>query len=106
MKESITNATNEVTPKLETSKNKWITDEILILMAKRGKNKNYEQYKKINSKIKQKCNETKDSWLNKKHQAIENNINKDSRSVHQNMNKLCGRKTLATTGYLGQRQER
>ena len=70
-------------------------------MEKRRIHKNKdEEYNNINAEIKRKCNLAKVIWLNEECSEIEKLSNKDTRSMHQKINKLCGRKTSPTTGCL------
>ena len=62
IKETLVETATEVIPTNKNrAKQKWMTEEILLLMDKRRKNKkNQTEYNRINSIIKQKCIEEKE----------------------------------------------
>ena len=102
IKETLVETAAEVIPTNKNrAKQKWMTEEILLLMDKRRKNKkNQTEYNRINSIIKQKCIEEKEKWLNKQCDEIKAIFNTDSKGVHQRVKELCIYKTKPATGCL------
>ena len=61
-----------------------MTKEILDLMETRRKSKHNDiEYSRLNKKIKKKCNEAKESFLNNQCKEIESKWNKNSKFVHE-----------------------
>jgi len=59
--------------RMKTKKQKWMTEEIIEMMAERKamKGRNQEVYDDINRRIQVKCNEAKEAWMNKQCEEIE-----------------------------------
>ena len=100
IKETLVETAAEVIPTNKNrAKQKWMTEEILLLMDKRRKNKkNQTENNRINSIIKQKCLEEKEKWLNKQCDEIEAIFNTDSKGVHQRVKELCMYTRKSATG--------
>ena len=62
IKESLTNATTNLSKRQKQAKKEWMTDEILELMKQRKeqKNKSEVQYQKLEKEIRNKCREAKE----------------------------------------------
>ena len=75
-------------------RNKWMTEEILLMMKDRQKigNRQCKKYRDRDKKIRQKCNEAKESWLNEQCAEIENLFDKKS-NVYQRINGISGKKS-------------
>ncbi|GFN84194.1 craniofacial development protein 2-like [Plakobranchus ocellatus] len=67
-KSAIMEAATEVIPKVKRkAKQKWMTEEILNLMEERRCAKgNKEKYEQIHKKVQEKCNMSKENWINEK----------------------------------------
>ena len=63
---------NEILPKKKRqAKQPWMTDEILLMMSERRKQKRGStKYKKLNDKIEKECRVAKEKWLNDKCEEI------------------------------------
>ena len=94
MKDSLNEVMEKNIPKKATKQHKkWMNQEILDLMEERRKKKNKEtEYKKLNKKVRNKCNEAKDKWINEQCKEIEQNQNKDSKYMHSKINEVSGNK--------------
>ncbi|GFS13690.1 endonuclease-reverse transcriptase [Elysia marginata] len=67
LKRSITEAAEEEIPTKERkTKQKWVTEDILNLLDKRRKAKGEQEYESIHRKVRRKCEEAKEAWLNEK----------------------------------------
>ena len=94
MKETLSEVIEEHIPK-KTSKEhkKWMSKDILDLMEERRKlKKEVPEYKKLNKRIKKKCNEAKEEWINEQCQEIEQNQSKNSKYIHSKINEVSGNK--------------
>jgi len=102
MKETILEVATEHIPKTKRKEDKkWITPEILNLMEERRKAKSDEtKYKQMDRLVKRKCNEAKEDWLNKQCEEIERNSKIDSKTLHQKIKEVTGKKTSAKTSCL------
>ena len=102
MKESITESAKEHIPTIKRKEDKrWMNTEILQLMEERRKAKaNEQKYKELDRQVKKRCNEAKENWINAQCQEIEANANIDSKTMHQKIRDVTGRKTPTTTGCL------
>ncbi|GFO30223.1 ankyrin-1 [Plakobranchus ocellatus] len=67
-KSAIMEAATEVIPKVKRkAKQKWMTEEILNMMEERRCAKgNKEKYEQIHKKVQEKCNMSKENWVNEK----------------------------------------
>ena len=102
MKESIVESAREHIPVSKRKEDKkWMKTEILQLMEERRKAKNDElKYKELDKQVKKRCNEAKEEWINNQCQEIEANACIDSKTMHQKIKDVTGRKASATTGCL------
>ena len=73
MKKALVITAQELLPRQEKSQsNKRMTDEIIELIKKRHKiSKGSVDYKEADRKIKSKCREAKEAWINVKSEDIE-----------------------------------
>ncbi|GFN88375.1 aspartate aminotransferase [Plakobranchus ocellatus] len=72
-KSAIMEAATEVIPKVKRkAKQKWMTEEILNMMEERRWAKgNKEKFEQIHKKVQEKCNMSKENWVNEKCKEIE-----------------------------------
>ena len=86
-------AEENVLTKERKRRNKWMTEEILLMMKDRQKigNRQCKKYRDLDKQIRQKCNEAKESWLNEQCVEIENQFDKNS-NVYQRINEISGKK--------------
>ena len=95
MKESIT----EVIEK--RANKKWMTPEILDFMKDKRKVKNKKlKYNEIDKRIKRKCNETWEKWINSQCIEIDEQTIKDSKYMHQKINEMTGKNPSSRIGCL------
>ena len=102
MKESILESAKEHIPTTKRKEDKkWMNSEILNLMEERRKAKGDEtKYKELDKCIKKKCNEAKENWINSQCLEIENNTRIDSKTMHQKIKEVSGKKPSAKTSCL------
>ena len=94
MKESLNKVMADKVPKMQKKQHKkWMTKDILNLMEDRRKAKSsIDLYKTLNTQIKDKCNETKEQWINEQCKEIENNLTVDSKYMHSKIKDIKGPK--------------
>lgn len=104
LKECLIAAANETLPaRNRDPKSKWMTTEILDLMRSRRNAKminNEPEYRNINREIKRKCNEAKEAWLNSECEKIEQLYIRDSKTMHQKIRIISGKKSCCANGAL------
>ena len=95
MKESIQTTAEELIPETTRKEHKrWMTEDILELMEERRKAKNDDnRYRMINKKIKTRCNEAKEKWINSQCLEIENNIHGNTKFMHQKIKEVTIQKS-------------
>ncbi|XP_063611050.1 uncharacterized protein LOC134784809 [Penaeus indicus] len=97
LKNTLVESAEETLPKKKKDKKqKWMTDEILSMMSSRQKIKNREsnECKDLDKRIKEKCTEAKENWLNRKCVEIERNLNSgNDPNVYKKINEISNRKT-------------
>ncbi len=101
LKEALVTTAKQVIPKKESSsKNKWMTDEILELMKKRQQifERRSLEYKTMSKQIGTKCREAKEVQLNGKCQKIEQCKNAELTSMHKKIKEITGYKRCTSTG--------
>ena len=100
LKESILHANETAAPKLERkSKQKWMTEEILLKMVERKKAKSTETYQKINKEIKKMCRDEKENWYNNKCNEIEKNLKTNgTKKMHQAIKEMVDSKRGSSSG--------
>ena len=100
MKNSIIEVAEEFIPSKQIDcKRKWMTKEILDLMETRRKSKHNDiEYSRLNKKIKKKCNEAKESFLNNQCKEIESKWNKNSKFVHEKIKEATGKSFCTRSG--------
>ena len=76
-----------------------MTPEILDLMEERRKAKaDTQKYKELDKQVKKRCNEAKEHWINTQCEEIEANNGVNSKTVHQKIKEVTGKKATAKTG--------
>ena len=98
---------NEILPKKKRqAKQPWMTDEILLMMSERRKQKRGStKYKKLNDKIEKECRVAKEKWLNDKCEEIEELDKRHlTLQLHKKTKNLCGINKCSTkSGVLKER---
>ncbi|GFN96473.1 RNA-directed DNA polymerase from mobile element jockey-like [Plakobranchus ocellatus] len=99
-KSAIMEAATEVVPKVKRkAKQKWMTEEILNLMEKRRCAKgNKEKYEQIHKKVQEKCNMSKENWINEKCKEIEQQRKHAPQTMYRNIEDITGKRTFLSTG--------
>ncbi|GFO15032.1 craniofacial development protein 2-like [Plakobranchus ocellatus] len=99
-KSAIMEAATEVIPKVKTkAKQKWMTEEILNLMEERRCAKgNKEKYEQIHKKVQEKCNMSKENWINEKCKEIEQQRKHTPQTMYRNIEEITGKITFLSTG--------
>ncbi|GFO36752.1 endonuclease-reverse transcriptase [Plakobranchus ocellatus] len=92
----------EVIPKVKRkAKQKWMTEEILNFMEeKRCAKGNKEKYEQIHKKVQEKCNTSKENWINEKCKEIEQQRKHAPQTIYRNIEEITGKRTLLSTGCL------
>ena len=101
LRECINKTAKKVIPKVKRkAKQKWMNDEILILMENRRELKrNSEEYETVHRMIRAKCKEAKELWPNENRREVEDFHRKDLRSMYKKINDITGRrKACSSTG--------
>ena len=90
--EALVEAANEVLPRRErTTRQEWITEEILRKMEIRRKSKrNSAEYRRQDRQIRRECNQAKERWLNDKCDEIEMLSNTDKNVMYSKIKELTG----------------
>ncbi|GFN75271.1 RNA-directed DNA polymerase from mobile element jockey-like [Plakobranchus ocellatus] len=93
-------AATEVIPKVKRKANqKWMTEEILNLMEEsRCAKGNKEKYEQINKKVQEKCNMSKENWINEKCKEIEQQRKHAPQTMYRNIEEITGKRTFLSTG--------
>ncbi|GFO43547.1 RNA-directed DNA polymerase from mobile element jockey-like [Plakobranchus ocellatus] len=93
-------AATEVIPKVKRkAKQKWMTEEILNLMEERRCAKgNKEKYEQIHKKVQEKCNMSKENWINEKCKEIEQQRKHAPQTMYRNIEEITGKRTFLSTG--------
>ncbi|GFO06939.1 endonuclease-reverse transcriptase [Plakobranchus ocellatus] len=99
-KSAIMEAATDVIPKVKRkAKQKWMTEEILNLMEERRCAKgNKEKYEQIHKKVQEKCNMSKENWINEKCKEIEQQRKHVPQTMYRNIEELTGKRTFLSTG--------
>ncbi|GFN90824.1 RNA-directed DNA polymerase from mobile element jockey-like [Plakobranchus ocellatus] len=86
-------AATEVIPKVKRkAKQKWMTEEILNLMEERSCAKgNKEKYEQIHKKVQEKCNMSKENWINEKCTEIEQQRKHAPQTMYRNIEEITGK---------------
>ena len=102
MKESILESASEHIPTAKRKEDKkWINSDILKLMDERRKAKGNEiKYRELDKRVKKQCIEAKESWINSQCKEIEDKATMDSKTMHQKIRELSGKKSSARTSCL------
>eukprot|EP00794_Sanderia_malayensis_P018471 gene18471-20322_t len=102
LKKALVKTAQELLPKQKKSqRKKWMTDEILELIKKRQKiSKGSVEYKEADRKIKSKCREAKEAWINEKCEDIERYKNTEPSHMHKQIKELAGKKACSSSGCL------
>ncbi|GFO24671.1 RNA-directed DNA polymerase from mobile element jockey-like [Plakobranchus ocellatus] len=90
----------ELIPKVKRkAKQKWTTEEILNLMEERRCAKgNKEKYEQIHKKVQEKCNMSKENWINEKCKEIEQQRKHAPQTMYRNIEEITGKRTFLATG--------
>ncbi|GFO42831.1 endonuclease-reverse transcriptase [Plakobranchus ocellatus] len=101
-KSAIMEAATEVIPKVKRkAKQKWIAEEILNMMEERRCAKgNKEKYEQIHKKVQEKCNMSKENWINEKCKEIEQQPKHAQQTMYRNIEEITGKRTFLSTGYI------
>ncbi|GFO31383.1 RNA-directed DNA polymerase from mobile element jockey-like [Plakobranchus ocellatus] len=101
-KSAIMEAAAEVIPKVKRkAKQKWMTEEILNMMEERKCAKgNKEKYEQIHKKVQEKCNMSKENWINEKCKEIEQQRKHAPQTMYRNIEEITGNRTFLSTGCL------
>ncbi|GFO32339.1 endonuclease-reverse transcriptase [Plakobranchus ocellatus] len=93
-------AATEVIPKVKRkAKQKWMTEEILNLMEERRCAKgNKEKYEQIHKKVQEKCNMSRENWINEKCKEIEQQRKHAPQTLYRNIEEITGKRTFLSTG--------
>ncbi|GFN93424.1 craniofacial development protein 2-like [Plakobranchus ocellatus] len=99
-KSAIMEAATEVIPKVKRkAKQKWMTEEILNLMEERRCAKgNKEKYEQIHKKVQEKCNMSKENWINEKCKEIEQQRKHAPQTMYRNIEEITRKRTFLSTG--------
>ena len=83
-----------VTIKERRRRNKWMTEEIVLMMKDRQKigNRQSKKYRDLDKQIRQNGNDAKESWLNEQCAEIETQFDKNI-NVYQGINEISGKKS-------------
>ncbi|GFO07993.1 Down syndrome critical region protein 3 homolog [Plakobranchus ocellatus] len=94
-KSAIMEAATEVIPKVKRkAKQKWMTEEILNLMEERRCAKgNKGKYEQIHKKVQEKCNMSKENWINE----IEQQRKHALQTMYRNIEDITGKRTFLST---------
>ena len=79
--------------KENNTKNEWMTPSILKLMEERRKHKGTNRYHEIDKEIKQKCNEEKENWLDRKCHDIEVLSRENRNQMHSEIKQFTRKHT-------------
>ncbi|GFO08712.1 endonuclease-reverse transcriptase [Plakobranchus ocellatus] len=95
-------AATEVIPKVKRkTKQKWMTEEILNMMEERRcAEGNKEKYEQIHKKVQEKCNMSKENWINEKCKEIEQQRKHAPQTMYRNIEEITGKRTFLSTGCL------
>ena len=78
---------------------KWMTPEIFDLMEEKRIAKADEQkYRELDKQVKKMCNEANEHWITTHCEEIEANTGLNSKTLHQKIKEVTGKKTTAKTG--------
>ena len=86
---------NELGTQKQQAKQRWMTEEILLLMEERReyKNKDSSRYKEINKKITRLIKEAKENWMEERCEELEELQNKhDLFNMHKKIREVTGNK--------------
>ncbi|GFO32139.1 RNA-directed DNA polymerase from mobile element jockey-like [Plakobranchus ocellatus] len=99
-KSAIMEAATEVIPKVKRkAKQKWMKEEIFSLMDERRCVKgNKEKYEQIHKKVQEKCNMSKENWINEKCKEIEQQRKHAPQTMYRNIEEITGKRTFLSTG--------
>ncbi|GFO38874.1 endonuclease-reverse transcriptase [Plakobranchus ocellatus] len=99
-KSAIMEAATKVIPKVKRkAKQKWMTEEILNLMEERRCAKgNKETYEQIHKKVQEKCNMSKENWINEKCKEIKQQRKHAPQTMYRNVEEITGKRTFLSTG--------
>ncbi|GFN88800.1 endonuclease-reverse transcriptase [Plakobranchus ocellatus] len=99
-KSAIMEAATEVIPKVKRkAKQKWMTEEISNLMEERRCAKgNKEKYEQMHKKVQEKCNMSKENWINEKCKDIEQQRKHAPQTMYRNIEEITGKRTFLSTG--------
>ena len=100
IKTSLNEAIQENIPQKSRKENKkWMTNEVLGLMEERRLYKSdVEKHKTLTKKIKKKCNEAKEKWINDQCLEIEIKQTSDSKFIHEKIKEVSGKRICPSTG--------
>ena len=85
----------ETLPKKERRvRQKWMTEDILSMMGNRQKirDRQGQEYRMLDNKIKKKCREAKEKWLNDQCSEIEGQFGSDHHGVYKRIDDISGKK--------------
>ena len=94
-KESMLESAKEHIPVTKQKEDKkWMTPEILDLMEERRKAKaDIQKYRELDKQVQKMCNEAKEHWINTQCEEIEANNGVNSKTVHQKIKEVIGKKS-------------
>ena len=76
-----------------------MTPEILDIMEERRKAEaNKQKYRELDKQVKKRCTEVKKHWINTECEEMEANTGLNSKTMHQKIKEITGKKTAAKTG--------
>ena len=94
MKESMLGSAKEHIPVTKRKEDKKDDPRNLDLKKKRRKAKADEQkYRELDKQVKKRCNEAKEHWISTQCEEIEANTKVDSKTVHQKIKEVTGKKS-------------
>ncbi|GFO27557.1 RNA-directed DNA polymerase from mobile element jockey-like [Plakobranchus ocellatus] len=101
-KSAIMEAATEVISKVKRkAKQKWMIEEILNLMEERRcAQGNREKYEQIHKKMQEKCNMSKENWINEKCKEIEQQRKHAPQTMYRNIEEITGKRAFLSTGCL------
>ena len=90
----IETAENILPKKRKRKRQKWMTEEILLMMEDRQKlnDRQGSGYRELDKQIKKKCREAKENWLNDQCAEVEDQFGNNHR-VYKRTNEISGRKS-------------
>ena len=90
----IETAENILPKEKKRERQKWMTEEILLMMEDRQKlsDRQGSQYRELGKQIKKKCREAKENWLNDQCAEVEEQFGNNHR-VYKRINEISGRKS-------------